>query len=96
MTIEVFKETHHALDDDLDPMGGNLNFEHSQCERSLSLREFNMLVGLSNLNNFQPGLRKDLVQCGKPFQSDVYLMPHCQHHDLFQSIYSASKHLYEL
>lgn len=45
----VFKEHFHILDDALDPVGGNLNFEYTQCERSLSEKDFNMLLCYASL-----------------------------------------------
>lgn len=49
LTTGVFKAPLHTLDGALDPVGGNLNFKYSQCESSLSLKDFNMLLCCGSL-----------------------------------------------
>lgn len=49
LTTGVFKVPLHTLDGALDPVGGNLNFKYSQCESSLSLKDFNTLLCCGSL-----------------------------------------------
>ena len=49
LTTGVFKEPLHTLQGTLAPVGGNVNLKYSQCESSLSLKDFHMLLCCGSL-----------------------------------------------